>query len=194
VDLGVAATAFALVAVGELPDKTMVASVVLASRSRALWVWSGAAVAFAVQVALAVTVGATLARLVPAEARDLGAAALFLLGALLVWRSGEPDRLEAEQGSRQDLSPWRGAMTAFGVIFLAEWGDLTQILTVDLAARSGRPLAVGLGATAGLWLVSGLAVLLGSRVLRRVPARLLRWLTTGALVILAGVSVAAALS
>jgi putative Ca2+/H+ antiporter (TMEM165/GDT1 family) len=191
-----AATAFGLVAVGELPDKTMVATVLLASRGRPLAVWVGAAVAFLTQVALAVTVGATVARALPAEARDLGTAALFLLGALLVWRGGK-EAAEAEaRGETTATEPWssasRAALAAFGVVFLAEWGDLTQILAVDLAARTGDPVAVGLGAGLALVLVAGLAVLVGSRLVRRVPARLLRTVTALALLALAGVSVAAA--
>jgi putative Ca2+/H+ antiporter (TMEM165/GDT1 family) len=59
------------------------------------------------------------------------------------------------------------------VVLVAEWGDLTQLATTSLAARSDDPVGVGLGALAALWLVAGLAVWLGQGLLTRVPVRLL---------------------
>jgi putative Ca2+/H+ antiporter (TMEM165/GDT1 family) len=78
------------------------------------------------------------------------------------------------------------ATTAFIVIFLAEWGDLTQILTANLAAHYHSPLSVGLGALAALWAVAALAVIGGRGVLRFVNIRTVRFVTAGILVALAG--------
>jgi putative Ca2+/H+ antiporter (TMEM165/GDT1 family) len=47
---------------------------------------------------------------------------------------------------------------AFAVVFAAEFGDLTQILTVSLAARYGDPLAVGIGSVLALWVAAGGAI------------------------------------
>ena len=75
-------------------------------------------------------------------------------------------------------------MTAFGVIFLAEWGDLTQVLTVNLAARYHAPLAVGLGALLALSAVAGVAVAGGQGLLRLVNVTIVRLLTASVLLIL----------
>lgn len=64
---------------------------------------------------------------------------------------------------------WKAAATSFGVLFVAEFGDLTQIVTANLAARYHDPVSVGLGAALGLWAVGGIAVLGGRQLLRWVP-------------------------
>ncbi len=77
-------------------------------------------------------------------------------------------------------------MTAFIVIFLAEWGDLTQILTANLAAHYHDPLSVGVGAVLALWAVAGLAVVSGQSLLRLINISTIRIFTAVVLVGLAG--------
>ena len=57
---------------------------------------------------------------------------------------------------------------------MSEWGDLTQIMTVNLAAKYDDPLSVGIGALTAEWLVTGLGVLLGKRLVKSVPLELVR--------------------
>ena len=57
----------------------------------------------------------------------------------------------------------RTVVTAFAVIFIAEWGDLTQLATAALAARYAAPFTVFAGATAALWAVAALAAFVGHR-------------------------------
>lgn len=180
------AAVFPVIFLGELPDKSMIASVVMATRGRASWVWLGAAAAFAVHVVIATTVGVILFRLLPRQAVDIAVAVIFLAGALLMAREAvrDGDEGEAEPAWRPQRA-WRTAATAFAVIFLAEWGDLTQILIVNLAARFHDALAVGLGATAALWAAVTLAVLGGRSLLRAVSARVIR---TATAVILTGLA------
>jgi putative Ca2+/H+ antiporter (TMEM165/GDT1 family) len=86
------------------------------------------------------------------------------------------------------------SLTAFGVVFLAEFGDLTQIMTASLAAKYHDPLAVGTGAVLGLWTAATLAVIVGWKILKVIPVH---WLTRGAaavMVVLAGTSIYAAAS
>jgi putative Ca2+/H+ antiporter (TMEM165/GDT1 family) len=71
------------------------------------------------------------------------------------------------------------------VIFLAEWGDLTQILTANLAAHYHSPFSVGVGAVAALWSVAAIAVVSGQRLLRWVNIATVRRVTAGILLILA---------
>lgn len=191
-----AVATYAAVLPAELPDKTMLASLILASRYRPVYVFSGAAAAFAVQVVLAVAVGGALG-LLPHRWVYGATAAAFLAGAVLLWRhraEDEADGREGDDAGRDGIreSFWPVAAMSFAVVFLAEFGDLTQITTVSLAARFHDPLSVGLGAVLALWTATALAVLVGWRVLKLVRVD---WLTKGAAVImliLAGTSAFAA--
>jgi putative Ca2+/H+ antiporter (TMEM165/GDT1 family) len=81
---------FGVIFLAELPDKTMVASLVLGSRFRPLYVWAGVAVAFAIHVAVAVAAGSAFA-LLPNRIVDVITALLFAVGAVLVLREGRSD-------------------------------------------------------------------------------------------------------
>jgi Ca2+/H+ antiporter, TMEM165/GDT1 family len=180
--------AFALAFLGELPDKSMFATLVLGTRYRPSWVWTGAAAAFAVQMALAVSAGRLLA-LLPHRAVDAVVAALFLGGSVYLWvTSLRPERRDgadaAREGSRAP-SFRMVAATSFGVVFLAEWGDITQLTTANLAARYD-PLVVFAGATLGLWAVAALAVSVAATSLKLVPMAWVRRITA---VIMLGLAV-----
>jgi putative Ca2+/H+ antiporter (TMEM165/GDT1 family) len=186
---GVIASVFPVIFIGELPDKTMFASVVMASRGHPRAVWLGAAGAFAVHVVIATTVGVGLVHLLPHRAVEALVAGLFVLGAVLVAREGESD--EAELVTREVRSHRRVATTAFAVIFVAEWGDLTQILIANLAAHYHAALSVGVGSALALWAVAGIAVVGGQGILRLVPAATMHRVSA---FLLAGLAVVAASS
>lgn len=196
----VALAVFPVIFVAELPDKTMAASLVLAMRGRALAVWLGGAAAFAVHVLIATTVGILVFRLLPDRAVDGLVAAVFFAGAVMTareaWRGrrleesphASPDPHAqaslpaAGGGTRNGAGPLlRTALTAFFVIFTAEWGDLTQILTVNLTVRYHAPLSVGVGALLALWSVAALAVAGGRRLSAVVSPAILRAVTALAL-------------
>lgn len=189
--LTAALTTFLVVLPAELPDKTIFACLILASRYRPRYVYAGAAVAFAAQVAIAVAAGGALS-LLPHRGVQAATAVAFLVGAVLLWRH-RPDSEDEDvtrTSSRNTL--WPVALTSFVVVFLAEFGDLTQIMTVSLAAKYHDPLSVGVGAVAALWLAAALAVVVGWRLLKVIPVS---WLTRGAAVVmlaLAGTSAFAA--
>jgi putative Ca2+/H+ antiporter (TMEM165/GDT1 family) len=157
----IAASVFGIVFIAELPDKTALASLVLATRHRALPVFLGAAVALAVQSLVAVLAGHLLS-LLPARPVHIGAGLLFLVTAVLMWRKNEEDGGSEDKDSAA-MGFWRTAWLVFGVIFIAEWGDLTQLATAALAARYAAPIAVFVGATLALWAVVTIAVVVGNR-------------------------------
>jgi putative Ca2+/H+ antiporter (TMEM165/GDT1 family) len=128
------------------------------------------AAAFAVHVAIAVAAGSVVG-LLPHRPVALIVGTLFLLGAVLLWREvGSPaEEGESPPDDGRAVGFVRVAAMAFGVIFLAEFGDLTQILCANLAARYHSPLSVGLGAVLGLWAVGLLAILGGKSLLRLLP-------------------------
>jgi putative Ca2+/H+ antiporter (TMEM165/GDT1 family) len=163
--------AFATVFPAELPDKTMIATVVLVARfRRPLWVWLGAVGAFSVHVTVAVAAGSAIG-LLPDALVGAVVAAMFATGAVLLFRS-------ARRASREEVDPDAPAVTAtpraalfgsFGLVALAEWGDLTQLATAGLAARSDEPVAIWLGAFAALASVAAIAAAFGRQIIARVP-------------------------
>ena len=181
----VALAVFPVIFIGELPDKTMFASLVMASRGHPFAVWVGAAGAFVVHVAIAVTVGVGLFHLLPARAVDVVVALLFGFGAIWAFRSAnQPEADESALIAKEAASHKRVATTAFVVIFVAEWGDLTQVLTANMAARYGSALSVAVGAILALWTVAALAAVGGRGVLKRFSMRTVRRATGVILVIL----------
>lgn len=188
-NLAVLATVAPLIFLAELPDKTALASLVLGARYRASWVFSGVAAAFAVHVVLAVAVGTALS-LLPHRILESIVAAVFVLGAVLLLRGRHEDAPD-EQRDRHGF--WRVAATSFTVVLVAEFGDLTQIMTANLAAKYHDPLAVGLGAIIGLWAVAGLAILGGQGLLRVLP---MKWIARAAaliMLVLAAISLVSAI-
>jgi putative Ca2+/H+ antiporter (TMEM165/GDT1 family) len=171
---------FATVFLAELPDKTMLATVVLSARfRRPLAVWLGAATALTVQAVVAVTAGQLLS-LLPDRPVRIAVAGLFAVGAVVLWRGhhgdadigDEIDDLPRDATARPLLARRQVAATAFGIVFIAEWGDLTQLATASLAA-SRPPFSVLLGAALALISVSTIGVLAGRALLRVLPERLL---------------------
>ncbi len=220
-NLAVLATVFGVVFVAELPDKTALASLVLGTRYRPIFVFAGVAAAFVLHVVLAVSAGSLLF-LLPHRVMQAAVAALFAAGAFLMLRRRDHDD-PGEAGGRGADGParerddrpgdlpgggapggvatlvrpvarivthdgfWRVAWRSFAVLFVAEFGDLTQLVTANLSARYHDPLTVGVGAVLGLWAVGGLAIVGGRQLLRVVP---FRWIIRIAAVIMAGLAIA----
>jgi Ca2+/H+ antiporter, TMEM165/GDT1 family len=191
--LAIAATVFGVIFLSELPDKTALASLILGSRYRPVYVFTGVAAAFAVHVGLAVAAGSLLA-LLPHRPLEIVVAILFALGAVLLFRGRHEDEGGGQIGVRGQPGFWRVAWTGFIVILVAEFGDLTQIATATLAARYHDPLSVGIGAVLALWAVAAVAIVGGRGLLKVIP---LTWITRCAaaiMLVLAGISLAAAIS
>lgn len=170
---------FPLVFLGELPDKTMFASLVMASRGRPVAVWVGAAAAFTVHVVIAVSVGVALFHLLPHRIVEGVVAAAFFAGAIYSFAIRNQ---QAESTEIEAISTPRTMATAAGVIFVAEWGDLTQIIIANLAARYHSPISVGVAALCALWVVAALAVVSGTGLLKVLSIRTLRLVTAVVLV------------
>jgi putative Ca2+/H+ antiporter (TMEM165/GDT1 family) len=186
VNFAIALTTFALVIPAELPDKTFISCVVMASRFRALPVWTGAASGLVVQAGIAVVAGRLL-DLLPHRAVQGVVAGLFLAGAayLLFVPEKAEERRGGEIAAREDdaaaAAGWRVALSTFGVIVLAEFGDITQVLIANLAARYRDPVSVFAGAAVAFCCVSLAGVLGGKLLTRYVPLALVRRLSGVAL-------------
>lgn len=192
--LATAAIVFGLIFVVELPDKTFIATLVLATRFRPLLVWIGVTAAFLVQTVVAVLLGGLLARL-PRTPVEVFATIMFLIGGFLLLR-GAADADKEELETVEEFSH-KGAVTAHGlkviatsfmVLFLAEWGDLSQLLTASLVIKYDDPVSVGVGAFAALAAVSGLGAVIGRILLTRMRLSTIRRVGGGVCLLLAAVS------
>ena len=190
----VIALTFAAIFVVELPDKTFIAALVLSTRYRPLLVWIGVGLAFLLQVLIAVTAG-QLASLLPETLVRGVAVTIFLLGAVLLFRAApraDQEEAEAEEEYSSKATEARTGLRAVGasflVLFAAEWGDLSQLLTISLVAKYQEPLSVFLGAWLALLAVSGLAVLAGRLLLRYMKLSVLHYIGATVCLVLAGVT------
>lgn len=173
-DLATAAIVFGAIFLVELPDKTFIATLVLATRFQPLFVWVGVTLAFLVQTVVAVTIGGLLAQL-PRTPVELFAAGMFLVGGILLLRGAS--KADEEEHETEEEFAHRGPQTAvglkaiavsFSVLFLAEWGDLSQLLTASMVLRFHQPVSVFVGAFLALAVISGLGAALGRALLTRV--------------------------
>ena len=191
--LTIAAITFGVIFLAELPDKTALASLMLGTRYRGSYVFAGVAAAFAVHVALAVAAGSLLT-LLPHRWLQAIVGALFLVGAGMLLFHKDDGEEEHEPGREPSAPSFRKvAGTSFLVVLVAEFGDLTQIMTANLAARYHDPLAVGLGAVLGLWAVGALAIVGGKTLLKHVPMVWISRIAAALMLVLAGFSIVEAI-
>lgn len=196
-DLTTAAIVFGLIFLVELPDKTFIATLVMSTRFRPLLVWIGVSLAFLVQTAAAVSIGGVLAKL-PRTPVEIFATVMFVIGGVLLLRgAGAADAEEEETEEEFDekarkggagLKGWQVVSLCFGILFVAEWGDLSQILTASLVLKYHDPVSVFAGAFLALVTVSGLGALLGRALLAKMRLSTLRRIGGGVCLILATLS------
>jgi len=175
---------FALIFIAELPDKTFFATLFMASRGRPLPIFIGASAAFFVQCLVAVVGGSVLSTL-PQRWVLVAAGVMFLIFAVISWRYRPGPVVDAgHMAIQKGVSVWRGIGGAFAVVFIAEWGDTTQLASASLVAQGYSPWIVLSASVLALWTVAGLAVTVGARAKDRLPiAKLKRF----AAVIFAGI-------
>jgi putative Ca2+/H+ antiporter (TMEM165/GDT1 family) len=166
--LTAAGTTFLIVAFAEIGDKSQLVCMTLAARHRGLPVVIGAIAAFAILNLLAVLFGAAVAAWLPEWLVVVVVAVLFAgFGISALRYTDEDEDKEVEE------KPGHGIVaTTFLLIFLAEFGDKTQIAVAGLGSTS-EPSAVWTGATAALAMTSILGVLAGRKLLNRLP---LKWI------------------
>lgn len=156
------ATVFGVIFLAELPDKTALAALVLATRHRALPVFVGTGMALTLQSIIAVAAGSLLAKL-PETVVQIGSGALFIVCGVWMWlrKSDEPDAKRRAEEANSGF--WRALWTTFSVVFIAEWGDLTQIGTAAFEAKYHAWLTILVASSLALWAVAAIAVFVGNR-------------------------------
>ena len=192
---------FGLVFIAELGDKTQLAVVTQTCKYRRPWtVFLGASAALGAVTALGVLGGRALGRLIPEDLLRFLAALAFVVMALLIAR----DAAEEDSGLSQRACPdvcndggsassdasllpmwnWRVFAATFGLLFLAEMGDKTQLAVLSLSGKHGDAWAVFGGGAAALATVTAVAVAGGRFLCRVVPQRLLLWLSAAAFTVI----------
>ena len=193
-DLAVIAVAFGAIFIVELPDKTFIATLVLATRYRPWAVWVGVGLAFLVQTVIACTVGG-LVTLLPHRIVEIVAGVIFLVGAIVLLR--EAPKADADEAATEEeyaakaTSPKAGLAAvgaSFVVLFAAEWGDLSQLLTISLVGRYHDAVSVFIGAWGALLVVSGLAVVAGRFLLRYLRLSTIHYVGSAVCFLLAAVT------
>jgi putative Ca2+/H+ antiporter (TMEM165/GDT1 family) len=166
----------ALMFVLELPDKTFLATIIMATRARPLMVVVGGASALVIQMGIAVGAGSLLT-LFPVHWKDLIVGVLFLGGAaylLFVSESEEEAKGRREASIEKAATRWKEITTAFVVIFIGEFGDLTQIQAANFEARLHQPLEVFLASSLALVGVTFLGAYSGRALQKRISLKHIR--------------------
>lgn len=186
-DLAIVGVTFLAIFVVELPDKTFLATLVLATRYRPILVWIGVGSAFAVQTTVAVLLGHA-ASFLPHDVVRAAAGLMFLAGAVILMREGRGHQQAAQEEAlvTRDVHGLRAVVASFLVLFAAEWGDLSQLLTISMVAKYEQPFSVFAGALGALLVVSGLAVLAGRQLQRFVKLHVLHYVGAAVCLALAG--------
>ncbi|WP_028638508.1 TMEM165/GDT1 family protein [Nocardioides sp. URHA0032] len=179
---------FLAIFVVELPDKTFLATLVLATKYRPILVWIGVGLAFTVQTIVAVLLGHAVSFL-PEDVVRLAAGVMFLLGAIILIREGRSHQAaEGEDVETKDVHGLQAVIASFLVLFAAEWGDLSQLLTISLVAKYEAPVEVFIGALGALLIVSGLAVVAGRQLQKFVKLHVLHYVGAGVCLVLAAIT------
>jgi len=156
---------FALIFIAELPDKTALATLLLATRGTPWAVFIGVAAAFLIQSLVAICFGSLFTHL-PEKWVHCGTGLLFLGFAYLSFVHKDPPAQEASTPEHKGPQPhalfimWN----SFLMIFISEWGDLTQLATASLTARYQKPFTIFISSTLALWTISALAIMIGDRL------------------------------
>ena len=187
---------FGLLFVAELGDKTQLAVITQVCKHRRPWqVFLGGALALAAVTGLGVAFGQLLSALVPELVmRRVAAAAFVVMGLFILYdllRSQGTDTadacacpVDAGDAAASRRQNWIAFSSTFGLLFVAELGDKTQLATLSMASKTDSPWPVFIGAALALTVVTGLGALFGQGICRLVPERVLRLVSSIAFVIM----------
>ncbi len=188
-------SAFGLVFVAELGDKTQLAVVAQTCKFRSGWpVFLGGSLALTATTALGAAAGRLLGTVVPPLVMRLVAAAAFVVMGLLIWREAtkaQPENAcpvcETDEASpRRRRWNWKAFTTTLALLFVAELGDKTQLAVLGMSSRQAAPWLVFAGGAAALVAVTGLAVLGGQQLCRLIPEKVLLRVSAGAFAVMGG--------
>ena len=171
--LAASAISFGLIFIGEMGDKSQLMALTFATKYRMRSVILGLVISIGTLIGLSVGLGAAAGNLLPTDWIRLAAAILFIGFGLWGLRGGQDDDGDESFKERRN-----GLLTVIAAMFLAEFGDKTMIIAVGLGS-SYNPWGVWLGGTAGMLAADLLAVFAGAWVARRIPEKVIRYVSSG---------------
>jgi putative Ca2+/H+ antiporter (TMEM165/GDT1 family) len=196
-DWGALASTFGLIFVAELGDKTQLAVVTQTCKYRRPWaVFWGASLALTAVTLIGAVGGQLLGQVIPPTVLRIAAALAFVVMGILIGREAARaghnaigEAYEYLPGGEKDCPPpaawdWKAFGSTFGLLFVAELGDKTQLAVLSLAGKYKAPWPVFLGGAAALTVVTALGAIGGQGLCRLVPERLLLWISAVAFVVM----------
>ncbi|MCU0519098.1 MAG: TMEM165/GDT1 family protein [Anaerolineae bacterium] len=192
-DWGTWLSAFGLVFVAELGDKTQLAVVSQTCKFRRPWaVFLGGSLALTAVTAIGAAGGRVLNAFIPQDVIRIVAALAFVLMGFLIWREAKkadaraacelPD--EGECATAPGVWDWRAFGATFSLLFLAELGDKTQLAVLGLASKQPSAWVAFTGGAAALTAVTAIGVVGGEKLCQLIPERLLLRISAGAFVVM----------
>lgn len=171
--VGAALSAFAVVFVAELGDRTQLLLLALATRHSAAVVAGGTLLGYGVTTVAAVALGALVGSALPERAVQVGSGLAFL--GFAVWTLlGDEDEDDDHVDDRGQRRPIALMASIAGAIMVSEIGDKSMLATAALAT-DGDPVLVWIGALLGILSAGGLGIVAGRLLGDRLEDRLLRW-------------------
>lgn len=176
VDLAPFVTTFTFVFLAELGDKTQLTVITLSSKSSVASVFAGSMLAFFLVDGLSALIGGELLGLLPTEWVSLIPRLAFAFyGFFLIFHRDKEIEIRSEKAT---------FLNAFSMIFLMELGDKTQLASVLLAAEFNSPLVVLIGVMLAFFVITGVGVVFGAKLLRFLPERYLGTATSLLLILI----------
>jgi Ca2+/H+ antiporter, TMEM165/GDT1 family len=175
-------TTFLLIFVGEFGDKTQLTVISLSCKYDVKHVFLGATLAFLLVDGISAVLGGPLLALLPVGLVRVVAGIVFIVVGILPLIPRKQKESSAQKTRRYTL------FGVFSMVALMELGDKTQIITMTLAAQN-PPLLVIAGAMLAFTLLTGLAVLVGSRFASKIPTKWLKIGTSVLFIVLGSLSI-----
>jgi len=184
-----------LVFVAELDDKTQLAVVTQTCKHRKPWaVFLGASTALVAVTAIGAIGGQILGQFIPERVlRIVAALAFVVMGGLIIREALKAKKATPEDtcdcAEEMDCTPtpawdWKAFSSTFGLLFVAELGDKTQLAVLSLAGKRGDVWPVFAGGALALTLVTALGVVGGQGLCKLIPERLLLWISAIAFIVM----------
>lgn len=173
---------FLLIFIGEFGDKTQLTIISLSCNCKGKQVFLGAILAFLVVGSISAFLGGPLLALLPVNLVRVVAGVVFIV-------FGVVPLLPRNREEPNDRKPRRFSLFGcFSMVALMELGDKTQLITMTLAAQN-PPLLVVAGAMLAFTVLTGAAVLLGSKLASRIPSQWLKIGTSVLFIVLGSLSI-----
>jgi putative Ca2+/H+ antiporter (TMEM165/GDT1 family) len=179
---------FLLILVAELGDKTQLAIISLSSNYKGLHVFAGAMLAFLAVDGISLAVGGPLLALLPMRFVLIVSGIVFIIFGIIPFIIKKEKEDVKPQKRRSNLP----LLACFSLISLMELGDKTQIITITLAAEIS-PILVLLGMALAFALLTGVAVIMGAKLLSRLPLKWLKIGTSALFIVLGAISIITAI-